>query len=309
MPRRRIGSVSASIQRSPLRARRRSPRRSTYTQVRSRTAVIRTLSPSRVASKPSIRTSSSSSSTSLSRRDPPGRTLVDSLSCGRGPWDGLGLIVSRDEAEPGRRIPGLGAGGIAGLLGSDLGAGSGGGFRSAGEGAAEADGLAAGFDPFGDVGLAGRSAARGRGASPRARDGFFNGLLEELTPELPDLPDWVRHRPQSYDGRLRLHLRESLWMRVGHALRVDPDHAVVDAALLHDEGSHHGVAFETPGARDLEAVGCDHVAADKTRDRDPRPPDVRLHVGFGPDQEVTVRLDLSAEAAEDLSVAPELKLP
>src|SRR5439155_105492 len=128
-----------------------------------------------------------------------------------GPWDGLGLIVSRDEAEPGRRIPGLGAGGIAGLLGSDLGAGSGGGFRSTGEGAAEADGLAADFDPFGDVGLAGRSAARGRGASPRARDGFFDGLLEELTPELPDPPDWVRHRPQSYDGRLRLHLRESLW--------------------------------------------------------------------------------------------------
>src|SRR5207253_10632753 len=86
----------------------------------------RTLSPARVASKPSIRTSSSSSSTSLRRRDPPGRTLVESWSCGRGPWDGLGLMVSLDEAEPGSRIPGLDVG-EAGLAGSGLGVGSGAG--------------------------------------------------------------------------------------------------------------------------------------------------------------------------------------
>src|SRR2546426_1044515 len=83
---------------------------------------------------------------------------------------------------------------------------------------------------------------------------------------------------------------------VAPALGMDPDHAVVDAALLHDQGSHHGVAFETPGTRDLEPVGGDHVATDKARDRDPRAPNVRLHVCFRPDQEVAVRLDLPAEA-------------
>jgi len=49
--------------------------------------------------------------------------LVESWSCGLGPVGGLGLIVSRDEAEPASRIPCRGAG-TAGLAGKGLGIGS-----------------------------------------------------------------------------------------------------------------------------------------------------------------------------------------
>src|SRR5207302_3984076 len=109
----------------------------------------------------SIRTSSSSSSTSLRRRDPPGRTLVESWSCGRGPWDGLGLMVSLDEAEPGSRIPGLDVG-EAGLAGSGLGVGSGAG-RAVAAGGGLGVGLVGGRLTFGG-GFFARGAARGAGA-------------------------------------------------------------------------------------------------------------------------------------------------
>src|SRR5438552_10026977 len=308
MPRRRIGSLSASIQRSPLRARRRSPRRSTYTQVRSRTAVIRTVSPARVASKPSIRTSSSSSSTSLRRRDPPGRTLVESWSCGRGPWDGLGLMVSLDEAEPGSRIPVLDVG-EAGLAGSGLGMGSG-AARAVAAGAGLGVALVAGRLTFGGDFFA-VEAARGAGprdfaicgarGAPLAPVGFFDGRLDALTPQLPDPADRVRHGLQSYDGRPGGHLRHLLGQRVRNALGVDADHAVVDTAFLHDERAHRRVTLEPAGARDLQPSPCNYIATHQPGQRDAVAADVRLDVGFGPHQQVSVAVDLAAEVAQDLS--------
>src|SRR6266571_8093631 len=192
---------------------------------------MRTFSSLSTASKPSISTSSSSSSTSLRRRWPPGRTFVDSWSVGRGPCCGLGLMVSREEPGPESRIPGLGAG-TAGLAGSGLGAGSGSAACGRGSGAAGLGGefgagfgagVSTGLRPFGGVRLvtlaAGRrTASRARGAWPRARDGFFAGLLEELTPELSDFTDWVDgRRPQSYDRGLGRYLGHALGRRVGDA--------------------------------------------------------------------------------------------
>jgi hypothetical protein len=55
---------------------------------------------------------------------------------------------------------------------------------------------------FGAALAAERPVTRARDAWPRARDGFFDGLLEELTPELSDLPNRVGSGLQSYDGRL-----------------------------------------------------------------------------------------------------------
>lgn len=67
-------------------------------------------------------------------------------------------------------------------------------------------GLGAGLRPLGTGRLAalvaaGRVATRARDAWLRARDGFLDGLLEELTPEFPDPTDWVRHWLQGYDRR------------------------------------------------------------------------------------------------------------
>src|SRR5438309_3115176 len=235
---------------------------------------MRTLSPARVASKPSIRTSSSSSSSSLRGRWPPGRTLVESCSWGRGPCCGLGLIVSLDEAEPARRIPGRGGSGDAGLVGSGLGVGSGGGF-----GAARVSGLAAGLRLFGGGRLAtraaGRSAARARGAWPRARDGFFDGRLEELTPKLPDPPDGISRGAQSYDGRLS-GLRQPLQGGVGHSLAMNPNDAVGAAAFLNDTRSHGAAPFLPACAGDLQ-LGGDDVAPAEPRQSDPRAPNLRLH--------------------------------
>ena len=90
---------------------------------------------------------------------------------------------------------------------------------------------------------------------------------------------------------------------------MDTNHAVVDAALLDDEGSDGRVAFQPTRARDLEPAGRDDVAADKSRERDARAADVRLHMCLRPDPEVTVGLDLPAEVAEDLSSALEGQLP
>src|SRR5690349_19116048 len=142
---------------------------------------MRTFSPASVASKPSIRTSSSSSSTSLSLRGPLGRALVESWSCGRGPVVGLGLMVRREDAEPARRMPGR-EGGMTGRVGRGFGLGSCRGAGVAATGGFLAFGsLAAGFLPGA---LWAADAARARDLSGRARAGFFDGRLEELTPEL-----------------------------------------------------------------------------------------------------------------------------
>ena len=135
-------------------------------------------------------------------------------------------MVSRDEAEPASRMPRRSGGGTAGLVGSALGGGSGGDLGA---------GLGAGLRTAGTVrfeALAGRSAARARGALPRARDGFFDGLLEELTPELSDLPDRVRVGFQSYDGRLCRHMRHPFERSVRDALGMNADHPIVNAAFL-----------------------------------------------------------------------------
>jgi len=85
------------------------------------------------------------------------------------------LIVSLDDAEPARRIPGRGGVGEAGLVGSGLGVGSGGALR-AGSLALGAGLRLLGGGRFATL-AAGRPAARARGAWPRARDGFFDGPL------------------------------------------------------------------------------------------------------------------------------------
>src|SRR5262245_50046219 len=139
MPRRRIGNLSASTHRSFLLTSRRSPSLLRYTQVRSSTAVTRTLTPFNCASNPSMRISSSSRSTSLRRRIPPGRGRGGSSIVARAA--GERLMVRRADA----------GGPVGGLR------------------------------------------VLGGGAPRRDRAGFFAGRLEELTPELPDLADRVRH--------------------------------------------------------------------------------------------------------------------
>src|SRR4029077_14694227 len=138
----------------------------------------RTLSPASVASEPSIRTSSSSSSTSLSLRGPLGRILVESWSCGRGPVVGLGLIVSHDEADPARRMPGR-EGGMTGRVGRGFGLGSGNGAGRA----AAVGFLSSGFPAawFLAAGFGAADAARARDPSDRARTSRFDDRLEELT--------------------------------------------------------------------------------------------------------------------------------
>src|SRR6266566_3911753 len=240
---------------------------------------MRTRSSFSTASNPSIKTSSSSSSTSLSRRGPPGRTLVDSSSCGRGPCGGLGLMVRRDEAEPASRMPGRGAG-TAGLMGSGFGVGSCSGLGArltlggacvAGLGAVRAGPVTV-LRPWGGVRFAalaaGRLGARAGGFWPRACDGFLDGPLEELTPEFSDSPDWAWRGPQRYDRRLRRHLRHALSRCVGNALGVNPDDAVVDASLLDDQGPHRSVSLQAAGAGDLQPVAGDDAAANEARDRD-----------------------------------------
>lgn len=175
---------------------------------------MRTRSPASVASNPSIRTSSSSRSTSLSGRGPLGRGRVDSSSCGRGPWGGPGLMVSLDDADPASRIDGreggtglvwcpVGLDGRGARWGSGRGAPFGivllaAGFGAAGLGAAGFGAADLGAADLGAAGLrlaperlaalrggleAGFAAARTRGAWPRARDGFLGRRLEELTPQ------------------------------------------------------------------------------------------------------------------------------
>src|SRR5438067_315720 len=152
------------------------------------------------------------------------------------------------------------------------------------------------------------AAARARGAWPRARDSFFAGLLEELTPEFSDPSHRVGGRSQSYDGRLGRDMRHPLLRRVGDAFRVNPDHTVVHASLLDDQRPHRGVALEAPRARDLQPVAGDHVPADQAGHGDPVTLDVRFDLCLGPDQQVTVALDLPAEVAEHLARPLEDKL-
>lgn len=65
------------------------------------------------------------------------------------------------------------------------------------------------------------------------REGRLEGRLEELTPELPDLADWVGHGSQGYDPRPRRCIDDSHWLGIRHALGMDADDAQVDAALLN----------------------------------------------------------------------------
>src|SRR2546428_13169000 len=77
---------------------------------------MRTITPSSVAGKPSIKTSSSSSSTSLRRRGPGGRTLSERTSWVLMTPGGPGLIASLEDPAPARRRDGFGLGGGGGLL-------------------------------------------------------------------------------------------------------------------------------------------------------------------------------------------------
>src|ERR1700675_3446983 len=174
-----------------LLANRRSPARSTYTQVRSSTAVMRTLTPSSVASKASMSTSSSPRGTSHKRRGPPDRA----------------------------------------------------------------------FD-----------------ARPGAPCGSREAPLEELTPELPYPAHWVGEALDGNDRRVCCGVDDDLLITVGNALRVDPDHAVVDAALLDHQGPHLGIALEATSVRDLETARSDDVAAQESRDRHPHGPDIGFDV-------------------------------
>src|SRR2546421_12982356 len=118
-------------------------------------------------------------------------------------------MVSPGGAEPASLMPGLDREGEAGLAGSGLGVGRGAGV----------DGLLeAAFGGVGLAALSGRLAARARGALPRARDGFFDDPLEELTPEFPDPADRVRRRSLRYDDGLGLDLRHPLGGRFADSL-------------------------------------------------------------------------------------------
>src|SRR4029077_19218351 len=173
--------------------------------------------------------------------------LVENSSCGRGPVGGLGLMVSRDEAEPARRMPGRG-GGMTGRVGRGAGFGrSCSSVRFFGAAALTTAGLGVGFGVrLGALGavrltaLAAGFAARARGVDSRARDGFFAGRLEELTPEFSDLADRAGGRFQSYDGRRRWDLAHPFRHCVWDALGVNPDHTVVNPALLDHERADGG---------------------------------------------------------------------
>src|SRR5712691_9536082 len=276
MPRRRIGSLSASTQRSFLRASRRSPSRSMYTQVRSSTAVIRTFVPSRMAMKPSIRTSSSSSSTSLRRREPGGRGFVDGTSGVRRAPGNPGLMLSRDD-------PGPGSGGLG--LGGD-------------------GGVRAGFFA---ARLADAGAGRPLESRPVAR-AWPDARLEELTPELPDPAHRVRDGPESHHrSGPRRGLHDRCVLGLGDAFRMDPDHAQVNAAFQHHERPYPSVTLEPSRVRDLEPASGDDVPAHQAGDRHLRALDIRLYVGLRADEEVAVAVDLAAEPAQDLAAALDLQ--
>src|SRR6267154_4188614 len=133
--------------------------------------------------------------------------------------------------------------------------------------------------------------------------------LEELTPELPDLPDWVGHGSQGYDARPRRRVDDGHRLGVRHTLGMDPDHAQMYAALLNHERTHSGIALEPSGCRDLQPDRGDHVAADEAGDRHALAANIRLDVSLRTDHELAVTLDLPAEVAQDLSTTPDLEPP
>src|ERR1700730_2530745 len=241
-------------------------------------------------------TSSSSSSPSLSRRWPPGRGFVErTRGILRAPGGG-GLIVSRDDPGPRSRSCDFGLGGGEGALA----VASGGNLFAIGCLAATLSPPAAWPRP---------SVARAFGGGRAVRD--FPGLrLEELTPDLPDAADRVREGPKGHHGSRSprgggLDDRGVLGLR--HALGVDPDDAVVNSAFENDQRPHAGITLQATGGRYLQPADRDNVAAHKPGDRDPRALDVGLHVGFRPDEELSVAIHLAAAMAQDLAAALDLQ--
>src|SRR5665213_28103 len=133
------------------------------------------------------------------------------------------------------------------------------------------------------------------------------GPLEELTPELPYPADRVR---ETLDDDRRLagwRVDDDLVLARGNSLGMNPDDAMVDAALLDHERADRRVALETTRAGDLEAAHRDHIAAHEASDRHLHGPDVSLHVRLRSDEQVAVALDLAAEVAEQLAAALQLQ--
>src|SRR4030081_3873641 len=136
-----------------------------------------------------------------------------------------------------------------------------------------------------------------------------DGLLEELTPELPHPADWVRHCLEGYDrGPLRC-LDDGDRIGFRKALGVDADHAQVHSAFLHHEGAHPGVPFEAAGARDLQPGDRSDLAAHEPGDRHPSAADVRLNMSLRADPQIAFTLDLAAEVAQDLTAVLDEELP
>src|SRR6267378_1741838 len=230
-------------------------------------------------------TSSSSSSTSLRRRWPGGRGLVDGTSWALTAPGSPGLIVSREDPGPGRE--GLGGGGGDGAL------------------VGRSTALAALLD--GRLGVA--SAARAFEVRAAGRS-FPDPRLEELTPELPDPADRVRERLQGHDrGGTGCGLDDGCVFCLWNPFRVDPDHAVVNAAFEDDQRPDTRITFEPSSVRDLQPADGNDVPAHQPRDRDHRALYVGFHVGFRADEQVPVALDLTAEMPQDLAVALDLKPP
>lgn len=116
-------------------------------------------------------------------------------------------MVRREEADPARRSDCLvgGAGRLcpprAGLEGRGARCGNGLGALL---GTGRAGSLGAGFRTLLGDDLAALAAGRdaARALSPRARDGFLEGCLEELTPKFSDPSHRARYGLQRYDDRL-----------------------------------------------------------------------------------------------------------
>src|SRR6266702_3037177 len=218
---------------------------------------MRTLTPSSVALKASIRTSSSSSSTSLSRRGPAGRTLSDRTSCVLIAPGGPGLIVSHDDPVPARLMDGF-------ALGGEVWSGV---IRLR---AVAASGFAALADTRAGPAFDFRAGGRG---FPR---------LEELTPELPDPADRVRDRLERDHLRGPRGLDDGGVLGLRNPFGVDPDDPVVNAAFKDHQRPHARIALQAPRIRDLEPVDRDDVSLHETGDRHPRTLDVGLDMASGP---------------------------
>src|SRR5205823_11576466 len=78
---------------------------------------------------------------------------------------------------------------------------------------------------------------------------------------------------------------------------------MVDATLLDHQRPHPGVACEAAGGRDLQTARGGDVAAHEAVDRDPVRPYVGGHVGLGPDDQLTVAVDLAPELPQQVPVA------